>query len=574
MEQEKKVIDGGDVLIKCFLEEGITHMFGIPGGQLLNMLDAVQRWGREKGIDTVLFRHEQAAAHAADAYARVTNKPGVCFGTVGPGALHLVPGVGTAWSDNIPLVVVVPQVNSTYADSFTLQGNLDQVSVFKPITKYQKSVRDARELTQAVQKIFREATGNRPGPVLLEIYEDVFLSKIEEKDVSTVGPEGYRATFKPSIDDSLINKSLDLLLNAKKPLIISGGGVARAGAWNELKELANHLEIPVITTFMGIGTISNESKCLIGSSMGNSVVLQAARMADVVLALGCRFTFVMGHGMEPYWKDSQKLIQVDIDPSIIGRNKPITLGIIGDCKEYLEKLVKEAKKTEHVENRKWLNKLNTAKNNMIANVLDKASEARAPINSRYLVSQVLEFIDEDAILIADGGEIEAFALEQINLHKPRQPLSTLISACMGHLGVTIPYGIGAKLAKPDKQVVAITGDGSFMFNIQDLETAVRLGLKNLIYVVSNNNAWGSMKTFQKFAKKERYIDVDFSKFNYGDCAESFGCYGEQVTDPADLKPALERAKNSNKPAVIDVVVKFETHEITRLLQSAFYNLEM
>lgn len=574
MAQEKEIIDGGDVLIKCLLQEGIKHMFGIPGGQLLNMFDAVQRWGREKGIDTVLFRHEQAAAHAADAYARVTNKPGVCFGTVGPGALHLVPGVGTAWSDNIPLVVVVPQVNSTYADAFTLQGNLDQVSVFRPITKYQKSVRDAGELPQAVQKIFREATGNRPGPVLLEIYEDAFLSKIDEKDVPNVRPEGYRAMFNPSIDDSLITKSLDLLLNAKKPLIISGGGVARAGAWNELRELADHLEIPVITTFMGIGTISNQSKCLIGSSMGNSVVLQAARMADVVLALGCRFTFVMGHGMEPYWKDSQKLIHVDIDSSIIGRNKPITLGIVGDCKEYLEKLVKEVKNTEQVEDRKWLTKLNTAKNNMIANIKEKASDASMPINARFLVSQVLEFIDEDAILIADGGEIEAFALEQINLHKPRHPLSTLISACMGHLGVTIPYGIGAKLAKPDKQVVAITGDGSFMFNIQDLETAVRLGLKNLIYVVSNNNAWGSMKTFQKFAKDERYIDVDFSGFNYATCAEGFGCYGEQVTNPNDIRPALERAKNSNKPAVIDVVVKFETHEITRLLQSAFYNLEM
>jgi acetolactate synthase-1/2/3 large subunit len=183
-------------------------------------------------------------------------------------------------------------------------------------------------------------------------------------------------------------------------------------------------------------------------------------------------------------------------------------------------------------------------------------------------------MDKDAIFVADGGEIEAFVLEQINVHKPRPPQSTLISACMGHLGVTIPYGIGAKLAKPDKQVVAIAGDGAFMFNVQDLETTVRLGLKNLIYVIANNNAWGSMKSFQKYSKDKHYIDVDFSGFNYAACAEGFGCYGERVTDPTEIKPALERAKNSNKPAVIDVVVKYETHEITRLLQSAFYNLEM
>ncbi|MFX1337803.1 MAG: thiamine pyrophosphate-binding protein, partial [Promethearchaeota archaeon] len=169
---EKKMINGGDVLIKCLLQENVKYMFGIPGGQFLNMYDAVYRWGREQGIETILFRHEQAAAHAADAYARVTNKPGVCFGTVGPGATHLVPGVGAAWSDNIPVVAIVPQVNSKYEDSFTLQGNLDQVTMFKPITKYQKTVRKIEEIPDAVHKVFREATGGRPRPVLLEIFED------------------------------------------------------------------------------------------------------------------------------------------------------------------------------------------------------------------------------------------------------------------------------------------------------------------------------------------------------------------------------------------------------------------
>ena len=384
MEQDKEMINGGDVLIKCLLQEGIEYIFGIPGGQLLNVYDAVYRWGREQGIETVLFRHEQAAAHAADAYARVTNKPGVCVGTVGPGALHLVPGVGTAWSDNIPLVVVVPQVNSTYADSFTLQGNLDQIAMFKPITKYQKSIRKIEDIPNAVQKTFREATGNRPGPVLLEIYEDAFLSKVEEQNFPIVQPKEYRAISNPSIDDTLISKSLDLLLNSKKPLIISGGGVARAEAWDELRELAEYLQIPVITTFMGIGTISNASECLIGSSMGNNVVLQAARKADVVLALGCRFTFVMGHGMEPFWKNSQKLIQVDIDPSMIGRNKPITLGIVGDCKRFLEKIVKSAKEIERVEKRSWFDKLVKAKKNRITNIKNKALKASEPIGSRFL----------------------------------------------------------------------------------------------------------------------------------------------------------------------------------------------
>ncbi len=542
-------------------------MFGIPGGQFLAMYDAIYRWGREKGINTILFRHEQAAAHAADAYTRVSNKPGVCFGTVGPGALHLVPGIGTAWSDNIPVIAIVPQVNSKYEDSFTLQGNLDQITMFKPITKYQKSVRKIIDIPNAVQKCFREATGGRPRPVLLEIYEDAFLAELEEEKIPILTPNRYRAHSKVAIDGDLIKESIDLLLNARKPLIISGGGVSRAEAWIELQTLADYLQIPVITTFMGIGTISNNSKCFIGSSLADNVVLQAAGGADVILALGCKFSYTMGYGIEPFWKNTQKLIHVDIDPTMIGRSKPITLGIVGDCKSYLSQMLDELKKGKKIEQRDWLNRLNKKEQKNIANINKKVSNEEKPIASARMVKEIYEFMDEDAILIIDGGEIEAFALEQISIHKPRAPLSTLIAAGMGHLGVTIPYGIGAKLAKPDKQVVSISGDGAFMFNIQDLETAVRLGLKNLIYVVANNNSFGSMKSIQKLSNKKRYIDVDFSGINYAKCAEGFGCYGEVVSDPNELKPALERAKNSGKPAVIDVIVKLETHDITKLLIS-------
>jgi len=200
LEENKKKINGGDVLIKCLLQENVHYMFGIPGGQFLAMYDAIYRWGKDQGIETILFRHEQAAAHAADAWSRVTNKPGVCFGTVGPGALHLMPGIGAAWSDNMPVIAIVPQVNSKYADSFTLQGNLDQVTMFKPITKYQKTVRKIGEIPDAVHKIFREATSGRPNPVLLEIYEDAFLEQIEEDKIPILEANQYRANAKPAID--------------------------------------------------------------------------------------------------------------------------------------------------------------------------------------------------------------------------------------------------------------------------------------------------------------------------------------------------------------------------------------
>ncbi len=566
MEEKKKVLNGGDVLIKCLLEEDIKYLFGIIGGQFLNMFDAIYRWGKEKGIETVMFRHEQGAAHAADAWARVTNKPGICFGTVGPGATQLVPGVGAAWSDNMPMIVIVPQVNSKFADSFTLQGNLDQITMFKPITKYQKSIRTIEEIPNAVQKCFREATSGRPRPVLLEIYEDAFLSQKEESEIPIMSPEQYRCIEKPAVSNELIQKSLDLLLKAEKPLIVSGGGVSRSEGWEELQEFAEYLKIPVMTSIMGVGTISSKSESFIGTTI-NGPGLKAGPEADVVLALGCKFSYIMGHGSEPFWRNSQKMIQVDIDPGIIGRAKPITLGVVSDCKQFLKQILEKAKKTQKVENRPWLDELLDLRKTQMAGMMKKATKDKIPILPQRLVKDVLEFMDEDAVFINDGGDIACYAIEQIDYYKPRPPLSFLQAVGMGHLGTSVGYGIGAKLAKPDKQVISISGDGSFMMNIQDLETAVRLGLSNLIFVIANNSAWGMLKSGQKLFVDKHYLDVDLPNFDYAKCAEGFGCYGEVVTDPNEIKPALERAKNSGKPAVIDVKTTWTIPDATKLLGS-------
>jgi acetolactate synthase-1/2/3 large subunit len=552
VEEQKKMISGGDVLVKCLLEESVSRIFGIVGGQLLTIYDAIYRWGREKGIDTIMFRHEQAAAHAADAWARVTNIPGVCMGTVGPGATHLVPGVAAAWADNIPMIAIVAQVKTREADKFALQGGIDQITMFKPITKYQKSVRKVEDIPDAVHKAFREATGGRPSPVLLEFYEDALIGKIEEEKVKILTKNQYRPVEKQGINPQIIKKSLDMLLNAKSPLIISGGGVSRAEGWNELQEFAEYLQIPVITTVQGIGTISNQSKCHLGTTM--RMYMSMARNADVILSLGCKFSFIMEYGAEPTWNDSQKMIQVDIDPAMIGREKPVTLGIVGDCKSFLTQILEEVKHKQKVDKREWLENLLATKKQIMMGLQSMASSETIPIDPFRMVKEVLEFIDDDAILVIDGGNIVFTTHAMIHLHK-RKPLSTLHSLCMGHLGTSIPYGIGAKLAKPDKQVVSISGDGFFMINIQELETAVRLGLNNLIYVVANNSAYGMIKNPQQSMFKNRTIDVDLPEFDHGKLAEAFGCYGESVSDPNEIKNALERAKNSGKPAVIDVKIR-------------------
>ncbi|NHJ23735.1 MAG: thiamine pyrophosphate-binding protein [Candidatus Lokiarchaeota archaeon] len=564
MSDEKKKINGGDVLVKCLLKENVKYLFGIPGGQFLNMYDAINNWGREAGIETILFRHEAAAAHAADAWARVTNTPGICFGTVGPGATNLISGVGAAWADNIPMITIVPQVNSEFQDSFTLQGSLDQITMYKPITKYQKSIRKLKEIPDAVRKAFREALGGRPQPVLLEIFEDAFLEEIEEDSLILLNKENYRAIEKPVVKEEIIEKALELILNAKKPLIVSGGGVSRSEAWNELEEFIDYLQLPVITSGSGMGTIPEKSQYLFGAGVAG-MGLKVIPEADVVLALGCKFSWTMGHGAEPFWKDSQTLIQVDIDPSIIGRAKPVTLGIIGDCKQFLTQILEKAKKKDRIQSRAWLEELKITRQTNIEKLNKKLLKDKIPIPPKRLIKDIFESMDEDAILILDGGDISVSAAEQVYDYNLRKPLSTLAATGMGQLGTAVPYGIGAKLAKPNKQVVAIAGDGAFMINIQDLETAVRLKLKNLVYVVANNDAWGMIKSGQKLFKGKRYIDVDLPAFDYAKCAESFGCYGEVVTDPNEIKPAFERAKNSGKPAVLDVKIDFETPDTTKLM---------
>ncbi len=566
MAEEKKMINGGDVLIKCLLKENVKYLFGIPGGQFLNMYDAVYKWGREQGINTVLFRHEASAGHAADAWTRLTNSPGICFGTAGPGATNLISGVGAAWADNIPVIAIVPQVNSEFQDSFTLQGSLDQIGMYKPITKYQKSVRKLKEIPDAVHKAFREVLGGRPQPALLEIFEDAFLEEIEEDQLDILNIEKYRALEKPAIKNELIEKALKLLKGARKPLIISGGGVSRAEAWNELEELIDYLKIPVITTSTGIGTIPSKTQYLFGAGVAG-MGLKIIPEADVVIALGCKFSWTMAHGEEPFWKDSQTLIQVDIDPAIIGRAKPLTLGIHGDCRQFLTQILEKAKKSDRIETREWLDELISTRQTNLEKLNKKLSRDKVPIQPKRLIKDVLETIEEDAILILDGGDISVSAAEQIYDYNVRKPLSTLAATGMGQLGTAVPYGIGAKLAKPDKQVVAIAGDGSFMINIQDLETAVRLDLKNLVYVIANNSAWGMIKSGQKLFKGKRYIDVDFPEFDYSKCAESFGCYGEVVTDPNEIKPALKRALSSGKPAVLDIKIGFETPDTTKLMGS-------
>ncbi|NVM02992.1 MAG: thiamine pyrophosphate-binding protein [Candidatus Helarchaeota archaeon] len=571
-ENEKQLLVGGDLVVKSLQAEGIRYIFGLVGGELLTIYDAVYRWGREENINTIMFRHEQAAAHAADAWSRVSDAPGVCMGTVGPGATHMVPAVAAANSDNIPMIVIAPSKMEDLDDKFSFQSGLDQISLFRPITKYQKKVRKAKDIPDAIRKAFRQALGGRPGPVFLEITKDALYEKTD-RPIEILSPECYRCTGKSGADPALIQTAVDLLLDSQNPVLIAGGGVINAEAWAELQELSDYLKIPALTTIMGIGSISSDKDTFLGITLNAPAAQSAIQEADLALACGSKLSYTVAYGMPPLWKKHTKIIQIDIDPTILGRARKVDLPILGDCKLVLEQILEEVKKrTGKRETSEWVKSLINVRKKNIETINKRALKPKTPMRPETFLKNVLENLDKDAIIVLDGGDISLYSTLQLDFYKPRPPKSTLMSAGMGHLGTCIPYAIGCKLAQPEKQVAIICGDGSFLFNVQELETAVRINTPFLCFI-ANNSAWGMIKTNQKFNFGKRFIDTDLDmKTNYAEIAKGFGCFAERITDPNEIKPAIQRGIESNLPCVFDIVIAYMVPEIRKVLLQLGINL--
>ncbi|MHA1252180.1 MAG: thiamine pyrophosphate-binding protein [Candidatus Helarchaeota archaeon] len=555
MAQKKaEIYRGGDIIVKGLIEENVEFIFGIVGGQLLPIYDAVYRWGREHGIDTISVRHEQSAAHMADAYARLTGKIGVCMGTVGPGATDMVPGVGAAWADNIPILVITPQLSKKEEGLGSLQGGIDQITMYKPITKFQAHIHNPQKLEHFLYQAFREAVSGRPGPVHLDIVVDVLTTSFEKKDL--LKPNKYRPIRRPEANTEDVKKAVDLILKAEKPLIISGGGVAMSGAWKEVQEFSEYLSIPAIVTRMGIGTFNNKNYTFIGGpGLVAGAGTQAASACDLIIAFGTRFSLITMFGQSPPWNLEAKLIHIDIDPAMIGKNRAVDVGIVSDCKLAAMKLINELKNKgiQKQDSSDWLNNLISIKNKFKEKIIKRCEPNIIPIHPSRLVKDVLEFMPEDSILVLDGGNILGFVQEQICVMIDRPPRSVLQSVGMGHLGSGLPYAIAAKLTYPNRPVFNISGDGSFGFNIQELETAVRYNLP-IINIVGNDGAWGMIKAGQKTKYKKRYIDCDLPNVDYSAIGKGFGCYGERVSEPEKIIEALQNAVQSKKPAVIDVLI--------------------
>jgi acetolactate synthase-1/2/3 large subunit len=550
---------GADLLVKCLIEENVRFVFGIPGGQLCPILDAIRRLGVDAGLQFIMCRHEQAAAHMADAYARLTGDPGVCLGTVGPGAADLVPGVYAAWADSIPMVVLTAQNQTwkSYPERGSMQS-LDQIGLFEPITKWSARVTHWQRIPELVQRAFRVALSGRPRPVHLDLHVDVLVSTGDEENLTfpPLPANRYRPDRRPVAAIDLIEQAAQMLVEAERPLIHPGGGAIRSNAGDEVRELAEYLSAPVTTSQAARGVLSEDHPlCLIAGGYG---ALGAQAMADVVLLVGGRLGDVDFWGQPPFWgePDQQKLIQIDIEPENVALNRPADLALVGDAKATLRALIEAVKqRTAPIPERLDIDEYRATQEIWLNPFEEQAASEEKPIHPLRLMRDVRAFFSRDAICIVDGGNTSVWAHYLNRIYQPR---SFLWAGDSGHLGTGLAYAIGAKLARPDRPVYAICGDGAFALNMQELETAARLRLP-FVLIIANDRQWGMIKAVQMAAYDARYIGVDFTDARYDEVARAMGCWGERVDDPREITPALRRAVESNKPAILDVVVDQWAH---------------
>ncbi|MDD1652858.1 MAG: thiamine pyrophosphate-binding protein, partial [Methanomicrobiales archaeon] len=429
---------GAETLVRCLISEGVNYVFGIPGDQCNPITDAIHRLGRDEGLRFITTRHEQAAAHMADAWARVTGNPGVCLATVGPGVADLVPGVYPAFADSVPMIVLGAQ-NQTwrcYPETGSMQA-LDQISLMEPITKSRVLVNDVRRMAQLVQASFRAATSGRPGPVYLDLPSNILCEKTEMMQQPILPPHRYRPTQPPVADSRLVDQAAEMLVKAKFPLIHTGGGALRAGAWAEVQQLAEHLSAAVTTSLGARGIIPEDHPlCFIPASFG---ALKAQADADVVLLVGGRMGDTDFWGRPPIWgePDKQHFIQIEIDPGNIALNHPVDLALVGDAKATLQAILDAVRdRTSPKKGSSGLEGARQAQESWLLNWQEGARSDKTPIHPLRLVQEVRHFFPRNAICAQDGGNTSVWSYYVNRVYEPR---SFLWAADSGHLGSGVPY---------------------------------------------------------------------------------------------------------------------------------------
>jgi len=515
-------------------------LFFLMGGPMLETESACIRLG-VRAIDT---RHEQAAAMMAHAYSRVTRRPGVCMGCSGPGTTNLVTGVANAFVDAAPLIAVGGSSPRVYLGMEAFQ-EIDQVAIMRPITKWAERVLEARRIPELVATAFRAATSGRPGPVYLDLPGDVLGEAVEEASVPF--PARSEPTPRAQGDPAAIAAAVALLARAERPLVIGGSGVWWSDAASAFQTFVDTTGIPFYTTPISRGIVAEDHALAFLNARA-----RAFAEADVLLAVGTRFNYVLQFGRPPRFAADLKVIHIDVNPSQLGANRRVDVPIVGDARAVLEQLVAEARGTlDRGRYAAWGSRLRALHTEKAAEMDKQMSTDQVPIHPLRLCKEVRDFLRRDAILVVDGQEILNYGRQSIPTFAPGHRLNSGPFGCMG---VGLPFGVGAKVARPDAQVLVLHGDGSYGLNAMEIDTAVRHRIP-VVVVISNNGGWTADPQGSKPGRNLGYT-------RYDKVAQDLGAHGEFVEKPHEIRPALERAWASGKPAVVNVVTDFKARAQT------------
>jgi acetolactate synthase I/II/III large subunit len=569
-------LTGGQIVVRTLIREGVPYLVGIPGHGTLGLSDALlegQRKGEPPACPQVLqVRHEQAAVHLADGYYRVAGIPLAVFTSIGPGAMNTVIGVASCYVDSIPVLVLTGNSHTHMAGRGVLQEierrhDANSLAVFEPIAKRVWRPSSAERLPRILQRAFAEMLTGRRGPVVVDLPMDVQCDDAEVAD-ELPQPFAYRPLGSVLPDPSRIEDAGALLDEAKRPVIVAGGGVIAAEAWDELRGVAELLGAPVVTTMMGKGALPEDHPLsgFHGGSKGTTCGNTLTRSADVLLAVGTRFadesTSSYRHGVT-YAIPPTSLIHMDLDPTEIGKNYPVTVGIVADAKAGLAALREWLQANahdllHHATRGDYFAEIQQLREAWLAQVRKLATSDHTPVTISRLIAELRAFLDRDAIVLTSSGNVQAQWFQEAMVYAPKTNLTT---GGFSTMGWTVPAALGAKLAAPDRQVLGLVGDGDFLMTVQELATAVQYDIP-AVYIVANNLGWIAIRDLQAAVYgEERAVGAEFLKGgvpispDLAALARAFGCHAERIDAPDEVQPALKRAFAAGKPAVVEVMVE-------------------
>jgi acetolactate synthase-1/2/3 large subunit len=533
-------ITAAHLLVRTLKRHGIDRIFGLCGDHVNSIFNACI----DEGVTIVDTRQESAAAHMADGWARVTGQPGVSVVTGGPGHTNSVTGITTAWMAGSPIITISGMHELSLLDKGPLQ-EIDQVGMVKPVTKWARLVSDPARLPHYIAMAYREAVSGRPGPVHLTIPVEVSDATVD--DTLDQIPEPVRREL-PSAPPGAIEAALDRLRMAERPVVIAGSGIWWAQAWESLRRFVELTNLPCFTISMARGALSDEHPLCLGyaDQILNPVARQI-READVVLLIGKRIDFRLAYG-NLFGPDAQ-LIQVDIHAPELGKNRAAQIPIQGDAGAVLDRLVEGALRQSNWKEKPWVERLRQSRKAPDARQKDENSDG-TPIHPLRLVKEIREAVSPEVVWIIDGGDFAQFCRLGLPARKPGHWVRL---GPLGTVGAAIPFGIAAKLAKPDAPVVVLTGDGGMAFHSWEIHTALRFNVP-IVVVVGNDCGWGMERELQS-AFYDRTIGVELGRLRYDKVIEAMGGHGEHVERAEELRPALERALRAGKAACVNVMIR-------------------